>query len=57
MKVKKRKLCILISSSMYDRLQTDYDIYGIPKSNIITNALLEYYARRPSVPAGVKGTG
>lgn len=56
MRVKKRRLCILIPVSMYDRLQSDSDVYGVPKSNIINNALLEYYARRPSVPAGVKGT-
>ena len=56
MRVKKRRLCILIPVSVYDRLQSDSDVYGVPKSNIINNALLEYYARRPSVPAGVKGT-
>lgn len=48
MRIQKRKLCVLISSSMYDRLQSDSDTYGIPKSNIITSALLEYYDRRNS---------
>ena len=60
MKVEKTKLCIMVSTNIYDRLQDDFLNFGVSKSHIVSTALMEYYQRRsqgsaPSVK-GLSGT-
>lgn len=56
MRVDKRKLCIVLSSNLYNRLQADTDCFGVSKSHIVANALMEYYQRRAGIQGEIKGT-
>ena len=46
MKVDKTKLCIMVSTNIFERLQDDFLNFGVSKSYIVNMALMEYYQRR-----------
>lgn len=43
MKTEKKCLSLFVPAIIYDRLDTESKIYGIPKTAIVQNALLAYY--------------
>lgn len=43
MKTEKKRLSLFVPAIIYDRLDTESKIYGIPKTAIVQNALLAYY--------------
>lgn len=51
----KSRLCVVISTNLYNRLCSDNINYGVSKSHIVGLALMEYYNRRGENSAAVKG--
>lgn len=51
----KSRLCVVVSTNLYDRLCADNENYGVTKSHIVSTALMEYYQRRAGLMADVKG--
>ena len=43
MKVEKKRLSLYVPAIIYDRLNTESEVYGVPKTIIVLNALLSYY--------------
>lgn len=43
MKVEKKRLSLYVPAIIYDRLNTESEVYGVPKTTIVLNALLSYY--------------
>ena len=43
MKVEKKRLSLYVRAIIYDRLNTESEVYGVPKTTIVLNALLSYY--------------
>ena len=43
MKIERKRLSLYVPAIIYDRLDTESKIYGIPKTAIVQNALLAYY--------------
>lgn len=43
MKVEKKRLSLYVPAIVYDRLNTESEVYGISKTTIVLNALLAYY--------------
>ena len=43
MKVEKKRLSLYVPAIIYDRLNTESEVYGFPKTTIVLNALLSYY--------------
>ena len=55
MRKNKSKLCVLIPTVIYNKLNHDYEVYGIAKSYIVSTALMEYYQKRSETAPPVKG--
>ena len=43
MKIEKKRLSLYVPAIIYDRLNTESEVYGISKTTIVLNALLAYY--------------
>lgn len=43
MKVEKKRVSLYVPAIIYDRLNTESEVYGVPKTTIVLNALLSYY--------------
>lgn len=52
MKLDKTRFCIALPTPLYDRLESDSSRFGIPKSNIVVNLLVEYYRKCDALPDG-----
>ena len=43
MKIEKKRLSLYVPAIIYDRLNTESEVYGVPKTTIVLKALLFYY--------------
>jgi len=43
MKYEKKRLSLYVPAFIYERLNTESEIYGVTKTTIVQNALLAYY--------------